>query len=163
MCLFIMPYLSLINEKELKLAPILRKLKLKSLSLHSHKRPIISEEDPPRVIYCTIEKANQLYNRLLEKKQLTKVTQVLIDEMHLIGDEQRGYLLELLLTKLTFSGRKYKHAVQVIGMSATFPNLNQLATWIDAELFVTEFRPIQIKEYVKALDTQMFYEIMVHL
>jgi replicative superfamily II helicase len=62
--------------------------------------------------------------------------------MHLIGDEQRGYLLELLLTKIKYISRKLKTQVQVIGMSATFPNLGQLAAWVDAELYVTDFRPI---------------------
>ena len=43
-----------------------------------------------------------MFNKLLEKNQFNRVTCVLIDELHLIGDDQRGYLLELLLTKLKF-------------------------------------------------------------
>lgn len=30
---------------------------------------------------------------------------IVIDELHLIGDESRGYILELLLTKLVFMKR----------------------------------------------------------
>ena len=43
-----------------------------------------------------------MFNKLLEKNHFNRVTCVLIDELHLIGDDQRGYLLELLLTKLKF-------------------------------------------------------------
>jgi DNA polymerase theta len=102
MCIVILPYLSLIIEKETKIAPLLKRLGLSYISVHSHKRPILPEDDPPRLIFCTIEKANQMFNKLLEKNQINKVTCVLVDELHLIGDDQRGYLLELLLTKLKF-------------------------------------------------------------
>lgn len=58
MTIFILPYLSLINEKETKIGSLLKTLNIKFMSVHSHKRPIIPEEDPPRLILCTIEKAN---------------------------------------------------------------------------------------------------------
>ncbi|CAF1182543.1 unnamed protein product [Rotaria sordida] len=34
-------------------------------------------------------------------------------------------------------------------MSATIPNLNQLAQWINAETYETTFRPIPLEEYIK--------------
>ena len=34
-------------------------------------------------------------------------------------------------------------------MSATIPNLNQLAQWLNAETYETTFRPIPLEEYIK--------------
>ena len=54
------------------------------------------------IAVCTIEKANSLVNRLMEEKKMNCLGIMIIDEMHMIGDGQRGYLLELLLSKIRF-------------------------------------------------------------
>lgn len=64
--------------------------------------------------------------------------------------ESRGYLLELLVTKLLYL---LKSQIQIVGMSATLPNIDVLARWLDAELYVTDYRPVPLKEYIKCGDT----------
>lgn len=49
---------------------------------------------------CTIEKANGLLNRLIEEKLYFDVQFLIIDEFHLIQDEQRGWMIESILSKL---------------------------------------------------------------
>ena len=34
-------------------------------------------------------------------------------------------------------------------MSATFPNISDIAQWLNAELYVSDFRPVEVKEYLK--------------
>jgi len=65
------------------------------------------------VAICTIERANGLVNRLLEaedrgdsESQLSQLGVVVVDELHMLGDPSRGYLLELLLTKIRYMSDK---------------------------------------------------------
>lgn len=59
----------------------------------------------------------------------------------MIADPHRGFLLEVLLSKAMFV---LDNKVQIIGMSATLPNVNDLATWIRGSLYCTAFRPVAL-------------------
>lgn len=104
------------------------------------------------IAICTIEKANSLINRLLEERVTHSLGAVVVDELHMIGDEHRGYLLELLLTKLMYTAKTGKNCsqhIQIIGMSATLPNIDTLAKWLGAQVYQTDFRPTPLQEMVK--------------
>lgn len=45
--------------------------------------------------------------------------------------------------------RSLSEGVQIIGMSATLPNLSLLASWLGAELYQTDYRPVPLQEHLK--------------
>ena len=69
------------------------------------------------VAVCTIEKANNILNRLLEDDALDMLGMVVIDELHFVSDEKRGSNLEILITKLLYVTRDCEadQRVQMIG------------------------------------------------
>ena len=74
----------------------------------------------------------------------------------MVGDGDRGATLELLLAKLLFCG---KRKIQILGMSATIPNLESVATWLCAQTYIGDFRPVPLREHLcvdgKVFDTDM--------
>ena len=145
----ILPFVSLAREKMFGLKDLMK-------NTHIKVGGFMGQHHPPGgfkmvdIAVCTIEKANSLINRMLEEKSLNKLGVIVVDELHLIGDSSRGYLLELLLTKVQYmSFRDENIKVQIIGMSATLPNLDLLAQWLNADLYTTEFRPVPLTETIK--------------
>uniref|UniRef100_A0ABM5FQZ1 DNA polymerase theta isoform X2 n=1 Tax=Pogona vitticeps TaxID=103695 RepID=A0ABM5FQZ1_9SAUR len=157
--LFILPFISVAKEKKYYLQALFQEVGVRVEGYIGSISPAVrfSALD---VAVCTIERANGLINRLIEEKALDSLGTVVVDELHMLGDSQRGYLLELLLTKIRFLTERMKNkqtstnsplssGVQIVGMSATLPNLGLLASWLNAELYQTDFRPVPLVEQVK--------------
>ncbi|KAL8734212.1 MAG: hypothetical protein Q9166_001698 [cf. Caloplaca sp. 2 TL-2023] len=96
------------------------------------------------IAVCTFEKANMLVNTAIEKCTIDDLGVVVLDELHMIDDDHRGYLMELLATKI-FS---LERSVQIVGMSATLPNTQLLAKWLDAKYYESKFKPVAVREYL---------------
>ncbi len=69
---------------------------------------------------------------------------VISDEIHLIGDESRGPTLEMILTQL----KRLENKPQILGLSATISNSQELADWLDCNLVQSEWRPVPLSEGV---------------
>lgn len=101
------------------------------------------------IAICTIEKANAIVNRLLEQQTIDSIGMIVVDEVHLISDSNRGYILELLLTKVLFCSRKLNTNIRIVAMSATLPNSELVRNWLGAEFYQTDYRPIELREMIK--------------
>eukprot|EP00746_Dinoflagellata_sp_MGD_P002028 gnl/MRDRNA2_/MRDRNA2_103900_c0_seq1.p1 gnl/MRDRNA2_/MRDRNA2_103900_c0~~gnl/MRDRNA2_/MRDRNA2_103900_c0_seq1.p1 ORF type:complete len:1132 (-),score=201.29 gnl/MRDRNA2_/MRDRNA2_103900_c0_seq1:6-3401(-) len=103
------------------------------------------------VAVCTIEKASSLLNRILEEKTLQRdLGTIIVDEMHLLGEPNRGYILELILLKIRLTVAKYGgHGIQIIGLSATLPNIETIGKWLGAHVHVSDHRPVPLHMFVK--------------
>ncbi|KAI0022171.1 P-loop containing nucleoside triphosphate hydrolase protein [Xylariomycetidae sp. FL0641] len=96
------------------------------------------------IAVCTFEKANILINAAIADCSIKDLRAVVLDELHMVDDDHRGYLMELIATKLM----SLEHPVQIVGMSATLTNMELLRTWLNAHMYRTLYRPIPIKEHL---------------
>ncbi|RVW17374.1 Helicase and polymerase-containing protein TEBICHI [Vitis vinifera] len=149
MALLVLPYVSICAEKAEHLEVLLEPLGKHVRSYYGNQGGGTLPKDTS-VAVCTIEKANSLINRLLEEGRLSEIGIIVIDELHMVGDQNRGYLLELLLTKLRYAAGE-GHVESVSG--ATMPNVAAVADWLQAALYQTDFRPVPLEEYIKVGNT----------
>ncbi len=94
------------------------------------------------IIVATSEKVDSLLRN--KTRWLEEITVVIADEIHLIDSPDRGPTLEIVLAKL----RQINPDMQLIALSATIGNANEIAKWLDANLVVSDWRPTELKEGV---------------
>ncbi len=94
------------------------------------------------IIVTTNEKADSLLRH--RAKWMDEISLVIADEVHLLNDAGRGPTLEVVLARLM----QVNPAIQVLALSATIGNVNEIAEWLKAAYIVTEWRPVILKEGV---------------
>ena len=91
------------------------------------------------IIVATSEKVDSLIRN--GAPWVNDLTCVVSDEVHLVDDGGRGPTLEVTLAKL----RKINRDLQVVALSATVGNADEVADWLDAALVESDWRPIDLK------------------
>ena len=186
--LFVFPFNALCKEKADRLDRLLRPTNRRVVRLFDRQPGTLGAATVGAYV-ANFERASAAVSRLLEEGGLDGLACVVVDELHMLGDPGRGFLLELLLAKLMFGAvlaagsqsggggvaaatppRSLRssgaHAaavspagpaattspatltpsagVQVVGMSATLPNVGAVAAWLGASLYTTTFRPVPL-------------------
>lgn len=95
------------------------------------------------VIVATSEKVDSLVRNGVS--WVRDVSCVVLDEVHLIDDSDRGPTLEVTAAKL----RRLSDP-QFVALSATVANADEFAGWLDAELVESDWRPVDLKKGVAA-------------
>lgn len=95
--------------------------------------------DDCNILVCTSEKLDSLLRHRAEL--VSDVCCVVADEFHLMNDGTRGPTLEINLTRL----RHIKPDAQIIALSATVGNSPDLASWLDARLIQSDWRPVALE------------------
>ena len=94
------------------------------------------------ILILTNEKMDSIIRHGAE--WIDEIGLVISDEIHLIGDENRGPTLEMILTQLKLLDSK----PQIVGLSATITNSDEIANWLDCTLVKNDWRPVPLSEGV---------------
>lgn len=103
------------------------------------------------LIITTSEKLDSLIRH--HAPWLSLISTIIIDEVHLLNDPGRGPTLEILITIL----RQLLKKAQIIALSATIGNPEELAEWLKAELVIDDWRPVKLHKGVY-LDGEVEFE-----
>jgi len=94
------------------------------------------------IIVTTNEKADSLLRH--RAKWMDEISLVVADEVHLLNDAERGPTLEVVLARLM----QINPDMQILALSATINNVEEIAEWLKGEYVTTEWRPVLLKEGV---------------
>ncbi|CAD5231924.1 unnamed protein product [Bursaphelenchus xylophilus] len=151
-CILILPFVAIVQEKTTGLHKLEEEMGF-SIEEYANTRGRIPplRRKQKSLYVCTIEKANVLINSLISEDRIGEIGLVIVDELHMIGENKRGTILEQTLNKLLFKG-----SCQIVGMSATLSSLGKLKKFLSAHIYATNFRPVKLNEFMK-IGTQLFY------
>ncbi len=102
------------------------------------------------IIVTTNEKADSLLRH--RARWVTDVSLVVADEVHLLNEPERGPTLEVVLARLM----QVNPDIQLVVLSATIKNVEEVAEWLKAIPVTTEWRPVTLREGVFLHDEILF-------
>jgi helicase len=93
------------------------------------------------IVICTNEKCDSLLRH--RSPWMSGISLVIADEIHLIASD-RGPTLEVCLARL----RQMSPRIQILALSATIRNAEEISEWLDADSVAIVWRPVELKEGV---------------
>ncbi|MDI6721416.1 MAG: DEAD/DEAH box helicase [Candidatus Aenigmarchaeota archaeon] len=93
------------------------------------------------VIITTSEKFDSIIRH--NAPWINKISLLIVDEIHLLNDAGRGPTLEVIITRLIKETK-----AQVLALSATIKNSDEIAGWLGAKLVKSDYRPVKLHKGV---------------
>lgn len=155
--IYLSPLVALANQKYRDFKEDYEKLGLKVVIKVGHNRVKTDEElhiieesiEDADIIVATYEGLDYVL-RSGNCQLLNDLGTVIIDEIHMLDNEERGHRLNGLVNRLL---TLYEHA-QIIGLSATIKNAETVAEAFDMKLVKYDKRPVKIERHIVPIKTK---------
>ena len=149
------PFKSIADEVGEKMRHLLRDYaKVRVLHSGDVRARLSSDVD---VVVCTMERANVIFNAQFKDTSKRALKMLIIDEVHMLVEKP---IVEKLLTKINYYNASLPcrsdamvpidgdSNIQVVAFSATMPNFQTLARWIEAREFVSYERVTPLNWFI---------------
>ena len=105
---------------------------------------------------ATTEKFEAMCRASSLREALTEVGCLIVDEIHLLGDPERGPVLEALLARVRGADAR----MRIVGLSATVSNADEIAAWLGARLVRVAWRPSRLTWQLPAIATHRDWSLV---
>ncbi|XP_042220102.1 activating signal cointegrator 1 complex subunit 3-like [Homarus americanus] len=139
---YIAPLKALVRERvEDWRVRLQEKLGKRVVELTGDVSPDIRAIQAAHVIITTPEKWDGISRSWQTRSYVKKVSLIIIDEIHLLG-EDRGPVLEVIVSRTNFISSHTNKGLRVIGLSTALANAKDLANWLGiGQMGLYNFRP----------------------
>jgi len=146
--LYLAPLRALTNEKEGEWQALFTPLGFEVYVVSGERELNPAKARSAHIIISTPEKWDSSSRKhSTTHKFVRDVSVIIIDEVHLLDSDERGGVLEALITRMK---RIKDNKVRIVALSATMPNVGEVAQWIGATeehtfAFNDSYRPVPLK------------------
>jgi activating signal cointegrator complex subunit 3 len=145
------------NEKFVK------KLKKQLVELTGDFTPDVRALKTAHIVATTPEKWDGISRCWQQRPYVKQVGLLIIDEIHLLGEE-RGPILEVIVSRMRYIASQTKTPIRIVGLSTAMANAKDLADWLGVELpglfnFHPSVRPVPLEVHV-TVRKKFFYLIL---
>ncbi|XP_052757266.1 putative U5 small nuclear ribonucleoprotein 200 kDa helicase [Galleria mellonella] len=149
--IYVAPMRSLVQEMVGNFSKRLSAYNMKVSELTGDHQLTREQIEATQLIVCTPEKWDIITRKGGERSFTNLVRLIIIDEVHLLHDE-RGPVLEALVARTLRTVEQTQEEVRLVGLSATLPNYNDVATFLRVKpeqglfYFDNSFRPVALEQ-----------------
>ncbi|MGZ4925490.1 MAG: DEAD/DEAH box helicase [Halobacteriota archaeon] len=146
--LYLAPLRALTNEKEGEWQRLFEPMGFRVYVVSGERELDPAKARSAHIIISTPEKWDSSSRKFSTTHKFVRdVSVIIIDEVHLLDSDGRGGVLEALITRMK---RIRDNKVRIVALSATMPNVREVAQWIGATeertfAFDDSYRPVPLK------------------
>ncbi len=142
---YLVPLKALANEKYQEFKEVFSKIPIGKVNIMISTGDYDSSGEELRkahIIIATYEKMDSLMRH--NPTWIRSVRTLVVDEVHLIGSVDRGFVIENIIMRYKSEGTP----IQILMLSATITNIDHFSKWIDGEEVKVNWRPVPLVEAV---------------